>query len=283
MLFLILKPRLPAAIAAALAFLSASVTFAQSPLLIDYDTGRTVSGALGSRGSGQTFTPRDAAGAAGAASLALTSFSVWRGGGGTGSSIVSPHTWLVIYDRDPNDPAAVQLGASSGSLAIGIGDSPGTQYTWSFDRVMLPAGTACHAVFSSAPVDNNLPETNPATTRVQMSLQTLSDADNYPGGVCLIAGRVPHENGNRDLRFVAAFAAVPPPPTLEITGFSPAEVLLDAAGLDPLKSYQVRRGPALSGFPDFVDAPVTGASTHQFKDLNPPAGRAFYFLEELLP
>ena len=83
-------------------------------VVIDYDFD-PVGGGLGSKGAGQTFTPRDAVEGAEPDTLALTEFTMFRGSGGTGESQVSSTVYLVIYDGDPG--TAPQVGVSILSIS----------------------------------------------------------------------------------------------------------------------------------------------------------------------
>jgi hypothetical protein len=72
-------------------------------------------------------------------------------------------------------------------------------------------------------------------------------------------------------------------PELKIVGFDMAgDFVLDATGLDPAKTYELKRSINLTSFesltPPILMEGANGA-TQQAKDGNPPAGKAFYRLE----
>jgi len=74
----------------------------------------------------------------------------------------------------------------------------------------------------------------------------------------------------------------PGEPTLLPVGFNGSgDYIIDAVNLDPAKAYDLTRGIDLLTFPDFVDIQVFGVSSFQFTDEAPPAGKAFYRLEEV--
>jgi len=71
-------------------------------------------------------------------------------------------------------------------------------------------------------------------------------------------------------------------PTLIPAGFNEFdEFVINAVNLDPTKAYDLTRGTDLATFPDFVDIQVFGVSSFQFIDDAPPAGKAFYRLDEV--
>ena len=88
-------------------------------------------------------------------------------------------------------------------------------------------------------------------------------------------------DGGRTLARVTGGTPDPVPPQLVPAGFNGSgHFLIDAIGLDPAKTYTVTRGTDLNTFPDAVGSPVTAQTFYQFIDTNPPAGKAFYRLQE---
>jgi hypothetical protein len=71
-----------------------------------------------------------------------------------------------------------------------------------------------------------------------------------------------------------------PPPKLALVGFNNGTWTFAATGLDPAKSYQLKRGANLESFPTPVGATVTGTTTATFTDPAPPSATAFYRIEE---
>ncbi len=75
--------------------------------------------------------------------------------------------------------------------------------------------------------------------------------------------------------------AVTADPKLTVVGFNGSgEFVIDATDLDPGLTYELKRGTDLVSFPVTVGAAVSGVDSTQFIDAAPPAGKAFYILEE---
>lgn len=89
-------------------------------------------------------------------------------------------------------------------------------------------------------------------------------------------------NGGRTLSRGAGGTPDPGPPVLVAQGFNEfGEFAISARNLNPYRNYQLRRGADLLSFPDTVDVPTDGGTTFQFFDTDPPAGKAFYQIQEL--
>lgn len=252
-------------------------------VVIDYDFD-PVGGGLGSKGAGQTFTPRDAVEGAEPDTLALTEFTMFRGSGGTGESQVSSTVYLVIYDGDPG--TAPQVGVSENSLDIELNDARGTEYTWTFDKLELDSETEYWAVMSNDPADNNILQ--PGGTWIQMSLQTIDGTD-YEGGVSIIANRNKHQTFRTDLRFKAIFELEPVLRTLvieEIGVSADRETIIlrwkSVAG----KVYTIDRSMGLHNHWDEINDSVNsqGETTlHTFTNVSPELGQLYFQVRELPP
>lgn len=247
---------------------------------IDYDID-PVGGGLGSKGAGQTFTPRDSVEGEVPDTLKLTEFKMFRGSGGTGESQVSDTVYLVIYDGDPD--TANKVGASTNSLDIELDDSSGTEYTWSFDSLEFDSDTEYWAVMSNDPVDDNILQ--PGGTWIQMSLQTIGGTD-YSGGVSIIANRNKHQTLVTDLRFKATFELeqISRPIVVEgvIVSAERETITLrwkSVAG----KVYAIDRSGDLESPWDEIDDSVDsqgGETSHTFTNVSPELTRLFFQIRE---
>jgi hypothetical protein len=225
---------------------------------------------LGAAGGGQTFKPSDATEAGSSPTLNLTEFSLWRGTGGTSTSQVSPTTYLVIYNGNPD--TATQIGASSNSLNIGLLDAGGTQYRWTFASLSLDATKEYWAVLSNSPTDNNVLQ--PAGTWLQMSLQTITP--NFTGGVSVIASRNKHQTNTTDLRFVATFTSTDA--VFAVTSISVTQP--DLVGLtftsQAGKQYEVLSGTDPASITKSEGLVVANGPSTRFTRSAPLAGREFF-------
>ena len=77
---------------------------------------------------------------------------------------------------------------------------------------------------------------------------------------------------------VTLTAAVPVP-VITSSGFVEGAFHVSVEGMEPATSYVLKRSPDLLSFPDTVGGTFTGAATHTFVDLSPPAGKSFYRIE----
>lgn len=70
-------------------------------------------------------------------------------------------------------------------------------------------------------------------------------------------------------------------PALTVMGYDESGgFMVHASGLNPSNIYILTRSADLDGFPDQIGTPITGLATVDLTDPAPPAGRAFYRLEE---
>lgn len=73
-------------------------------------------------------------------------------------------------------------------------------------------------------------------------------------------------------------------PKLTAVGFNASgDFVVDATGLDPRKTYQLKRGTnLLTGFPDMIGDAVTGVASMRFIDPEPPVSRTFFYVLYLM-
>jgi hypothetical protein len=96
------------------------------------------------------------------------------------------------------------------------------------------------------------------------------DGDDFTNAEELAAGTDPTFSGSFPI--VAL-------PSIISTGFNGTAFEVTAGNLEAAKSYTLARGTTLGGFTP-LGAVFTGGTTHTFSDPSPPAGRAFYRVQE---
>jgi hypothetical protein len=96
------------------------------------------------------------------------------------------------------------------------------------------------------------------------------DGDGFTNAEELAAGTDPD--------FAGSFPVVAEP-AITSSGFNGAAFEVTAGNLVATKTYTLARGTDLSGFTP-IGTTFTGGTTHTFSDPAPPAGRAFYRVQE---
>jgi hypothetical protein len=176
---------------------------------------------------------------------------------------------------------------SGGAQIVGIpGLTPGAQYLiqiWVVDTRSCCKGRLWS--FSSDPLG-----TDPAQT-AELNSGVNGDEANFPGQY--VVGTFTANSGSLHFRAAGAegsqinalmvrqIGSGPAQgPKIVRVGFNGAAFEIEASGYDITKQYQLKRSLDLENFADLGGPFVPAGETDTVKDTTPPAGRAFYRIEE---
>ena len=190
-----------------------------------------------------------------------------------------------VYDkfRDVSALSTIGSGALGRAYSLVTGATPPSGNIVVFIRQagggrVLVDNIRILAVPNSTDVDNDdLPDAWELANRLDARSATGDngasgdpDGDGFTNAEELAAGTDPGFSGS--------FPVVAEP-AITSSGFNGAAFEVTAGNLVATKTYTLARGTDLSGFTP-IGATFTGGTTHTFSDPAPPAGRAFYRVQE---